>query len=195
MKSFSMVLCFCLALIAMSASAQVDPGPNGLGLYADMDGMVNSLDTEPGMVELYLLATHLTEANIGAWEVALNFPLGSLYLAGYNIPYSNVNVGIFPSFTVGVVEPLLQAPIIHLMTITFGVTNMEPAAIYLTAPALPVGGSMGNDLPAFTTAPEHDLTAFHPSSGSVNAPVFMINGDAPVATEPATWGGVRALYR
>nr|MEE4269059.1 hypothetical protein [Candidatus Krumholzibacteria bacterium] len=195
MKSFSMVFCFCLALIAMSASAQVDPGPNGLGLYADMDGMVNRLDTEPGMVELYLLATNVTEPNVSGWEFALNYSPSSLYFAGYTIPYSNVNVGTFPSFTVGLAEPIPQAPVMHLMTLNVGVSNMEPAAIYLMAPALPVGGSLGNDLPAFITAPDFYITAFQPSSGSVNAPVFRINGDAPVATEPATWGGVRALYR
>ena len=194
MKSFAMVFCFCIALIAGAASAQIDTGPNGLGLYADMDAMINRLDTEPGMVELHLLATNLTEVNLAGWEVGLMY-FGPIYFAGYSIPYNHVNVGTFPSFSVGLSEPIPQAPVIHLMTITIGVSEVEPVAIYLTPPALPVGGSMGNDLPAFITGPEFELIAFYPSSGSIEAPVFMINGEAPVATEPATMGSIKSLYR
>jgi hypothetical protein len=181
----------------MVAIGQLDPGPDGIGIYADLEGTQASMMAEPGMVELHVLATGLSEpGGIGGWEMSLYFDGPVTYL-GYLIPYNHINVGIFPSFSVGAggdIRP--QAPVIHLMTMTFLVTGTDPADFYIRAAHLPEGGSLGNDLPVYADGANFShLVNLFPSSGSVELPVFSINGEQPVATEPVSFGGIKALYR
>ncbi len=131
-----------------------------------------------------------------AWEMSLFYD-GPLVNVGYVMPYTSINVGIFPSYSVGNAQAVLpQDNVIHLMTMTFMVTGLEPSNIYIRQAHLPVGGSLGNDLPVYADGEELTvLRNLYPSSGSIDLPVFRINGEAPVATEPATFNGVKALFR
>ena len=197
MRTMIMLTCALVCLCAVPALAQLDPGPDGIGLYADLDGMINSITMAPGEVEIYVLATGIqAEFGIGSWELGLYYE-GPIVNLGHLIPYNHVNVGVFPSFTVGNAQAVRPpAPVIHLMTLTFLVLGEDPVDMYVRAPALPVGGSLGNDLPAYINGAIHsDLRPLYPSSGSVDLPVLRINGPAPVATDAASWANVKAMYR
>ena len=201
MKFKPMILCALLTVLAIPAMGQIDPGPDGIGIYADMEAMTNAMDTGTGLfVELYVLVTGCTaEGGITAWEMSLHYE-GPITHAGYLIPYNHINVGIFPSFSVGNAQAVIpQQPVMHLMTLNFLVLGTEPADIYVRAAHAPSGGSMGNDLPVYINdtgdGSYTDLRNMYPSSGSVDLPVFRFNGAEPVATDSATWSGVKAMFR
>jgi hypothetical protein len=200
MKFKLMILCALLTLLAIPAMGQIDPGPDGIGIYADMEAMTNAMDTGEGLVELYVLVTGCTaEGGITAWEMSLFYD-GPITHAGYLIPYNHINVGIFPSFSVGNAQEVIpQQPVMHLMTLTFLVLGTGQADIYIRAADAPEGGSLGNDLPVYINetgdGSYSDLRNMYPSSGSVGLPVFRFNGEGPVATDSATWSGVKAMFR
>jgi hypothetical protein len=196
MKAGITVFCVLLSLTAGAAFAQLDPGPDGIGIYADMDAAINRLEAAEGeSFELHVLVTGLDAIGIGAWEMSLYYE-GPVMNIGHLIPYQHISVGIWPSFTIGVMDYLPAAPVIHLMTLTFMITGEGPADLYIQAAHVPEGGSMGNDLPVFVNGMIHeDLRPMYPSSGSVDLPVFRFNGEAPVATSPASWSSVKALFR
>lgn len=194
MSRFFIVSILILALMAGAAAAQLDPGPDGIGLYADLEGNVNGLLEGAGQHDLYLLLNgYSVESGLRGWELSLDFP-PSAYLVGYSIPYAHINVGIFPSYTVGLGFPMAQAEVMHLATFTFMVMDSGPVDVFLKSAAVPIGGSLGNYLPCFADG-DHELGTMYPSSGSVDLPVFRFNGEAPVATEPASLDRVKALYR
>lgn len=198
MKIRQMILVVLVGVTVTAASAQIDPGIDGIGIYADLDAMVNSVEAGEGMLELYLLATGMESQGIKAWEMRLNYD-GPINQIGHLIPYDSINVGQWPDYIVGVVGVgtyLPAAPVVHLMTLTFMVNGPEPANIYIEHSSMPVGGSLGNYLPVYVNGlNDGDLRNLYPSSGSIDQPVFRVNGDAPVATDPASWDQVKALFR
>jgi hypothetical protein len=190
-----MVIGIFLGMFGSVALAQIDPGPDGIGIYADMEAMANSAVAGEGILELYLLVTGHEADGIGAWEMRLNYD-GPINHIGHLIPYNSINVGQWPDYIVGVVEFIPPAPVMHLMTLTFMVVGTEPASIYVEPASVPVGGSLGNNLPVYVNGLVHeDLRNLYPSSGSIDLPVFRLNGEAPVATDPVSWDRVKAMYR
>jgi len=201
MKTRLSIAILCLCLLSATAFAQLDPGPDGIGVYADMDGMVNSITQEEGLLEVQLLLMGCTaETGIQAWEAAILCD-GCLTFLGHQLPYEGFNVSAMPDITVGVSDgednlPIAQEPIMHLTTLQFLVTGPEEGNIYVKPVSFFEGsGSMGNYLPAYAAGETNQLYAMYPSSGSVNLPVFRVNGEAPVATTSFTLDGVKALYR
>ena len=61
---------------------------------------------------------------------------------------------------------------------------------------LEVHGGWGFEFPMYRVddfdSPAHWL---FPSSGDVTLPVAVINGPAPIATKPLSWGQVKSLFR
>lgn len=200
MKMRFSVYVLCFSLLSTAALAQLDPGPDGIGVYADMEGMVNSVMQNEGLLTVQLLVMGCQNGTgIQAWETGF-WVDGSLSYAGFQLPYEGFNLDSFPDMTVGVhigVDnlPIPRAPIMHLATLYFMVGGPEPGNIYIK-PVSHFGGSgsMGNFLPAYATQ-ANELFALYPSSGSVDLPVFRVNGDAPVATTQAAFGAVKALFR
>jgi len=192
-----MLLCVLVCLLAVSSQAQVDPGPDGIGIYADLGGTVNNMFTSPGSVELYVLVTNVqAPLGVGSWELSVDV-VGPATYVGYVIPYEHIQVGVFPSFSVGAAQDIRPpAPAILLMSLFFEITGPEPVDFYIKEAHLPVGGSLGNYLPVYINGDIHeDLRNLYPSSGSIDLPVFRINGEAPVATVSARFGDIKALYR
>ena len=202
MRIILLITVICLSLLSIPALAQLDSGPSGIGVYADMGGMVNSVMQDEGLLEVYLLLMGC-EAEIGiqAWEASI-WVDGSLTMLGYELPYEGFTIGVLPDITVGVSDggandPLFTEPIMHLATLHFIVQGPEQGNIYIKAnSAFGGSGSMGNYLPAYADAASvGGLFAMYPSSGSVDQPVFRVNGESPVATTVSPFAGVKALYR
>lgn len=201
MKTTFSIAVLCLCLLTAPAFAQLDPGPDGIGVYLDMGGMVNSVTQDEGLLEVQLLLMGCTaETGIQAWEAGIACD-GSLVLLSHELPYEGFDVMTLPDIMVGVTigaanDPIAQAPIMHLAILHFMVTGPEPGNIYVTPVSTFDGsGSMFNYLPAYAMAETNELRAMYPSSGSVDLSVFRVNGEAPVATTSASLDGVKALYR
>jgi hypothetical protein len=195
---YSALLLATACLLGGQALAQIDPDPDGIGFYADLGGMVTTVDVAPNVgFDVYLLATNISApAGIAGWEMSL-WTAGNVDVVGWTIPYAHVNVGYFPDFAVGVWPPLPYQPAILLMEVHLMVGDTNPAELFVSYCSVPPpGGSLHNYLPVYVNADDiSDLRNLFPSSGDIDLPVLRINGDAPIAVEPVTWGNVKTLYR
>ncbi len=189
-------------LITGSAVAVVDPDPNSLGVYFDLNADVNYLDVAPNTVfSAYIMLTNPTWDNILAFEFGYELVVpagmeGMIFRLATILP-PTVNPNIFPGFLRGEYiygisfpYPINEATvlvewqilIVAPMTIEF---FLGPSSI----PGLPGG------LPVIMNADEV-LMSVGVSSGDVNLSVAEINtGYQPVTVESATWGDVKSLFR
>lgn len=180
-----------LLLIATPCLAQLDPDPDSIGVYFD-EGATQVVTTAlvEEEVDAYLIATHPTRTGgLAMWEAVV--VSAGAYAQVWGGPTNGFNTAMnMPgsshySFTVFGNPPLQQLePITVLAHLT--IWPMEAGTIALRL------GPTTYRLEDIYTSPDYPL---YPSSGSLDLPVAVINGDPPVAVEMATWGAVKSLYR
>lgn len=179
--------------VATPVTAQLDPDPDGLGFYADLDGFVNHVNVPINTpLQIYLLHTRCSASSgVSAWECTVGLT-GHIIVLGWNPVGGYINFNVPPEFEVGIYPPLPWAPAILLMDVWLMVQDLAPCYLSLSGGPL---NSLGDGLPVFAVGdnPE-DLRTIYPSSGDVNLPVFAINGQAPIAVVNSTWGEVKNLY-
>lgn len=184
-------LALALLLLAGSAWAQIDPDPDGIGIYFDSEATLISTDAEAGqLVQAYLIGTRLSQpGDIGFWYARLcPDGLGAIY----GSPYGSYNYSMnMPgdqcwSCTAMAMDPALPTDDITLLASLQ--IELWPDAGTIALHVL--------DGAYYQVYGSGDLEfAFHPSSGSADLPVAMINGPAPVANRSGTLDAVKALYR
>lgn len=203
----TLIVCLPVILLVGSATAQIDPDPDGVGIYADADAMLTSIMIDPGTsFDVYLIATNISEDNILAWNLRIRHDAG-LWVGNYAIPYDyhnthqdfasdGINIGVWndvdaiPRIPLGFgpsmillsmsVIPLVDQPQFFFIENTVIHTIPEPYPAYESTESFGVGDGW---------------VELHPSSGSYDAPVFVVNGADPIATETMTLGQVKTLYR
>ncbi len=186
------------SLAAAGALAQVDPGPDGIGIYFDEAATLTSLAVptaggEPTPVATaWLVATRLSTAgDVGYWQ-AFVAPGGSpnpeaqVYVYGWpTVGWDQaMNMPGDPShrFTVFIDHGLLPAgDIVVLARLQVDCATAQPIPLHVWDAEIGVYGWPARPL--------------NPSSGPWDRPVAMINGQAPVAIEAAAWGAVKSLFR
>jgi len=196
-----------LFLLAGPVMAQIDPDPDGIGIYADLDaaqpGIQVPLFTE---FDAYLIATNISEDDILSWALRL-YPSSGLYFAAYPVPYEcsvlnvhthGTDLNIICSNTLNGEDsiPLGTGPQVHLMTLSMVVVEPGPHGLYIEPydyspftepyPEYSSVRTIANGLP---------WIELNPSSGSCELPVFVVNGDEPIANEEMSFGKVKRLYR
>ena len=185
----------CLVLWATTATAQIDPNDNGIGIYADLGGMANEVQLEAGTpLEVYLLLTRPTGAlGLAAWECQIVVP-DNVSIWGWNLPISgSVAVSSPPSFCVGLPDDVPYQTIHHLMTIIITPLDCHPAQFFIEE----FPNSQGVTAPRYfdydgTSDGELINLTPYPAGGAEAA--FTINPEAlPVSA--ASWDEVKALYR
>jgi hypothetical protein len=173
-----------------TAPAQLDPGPDGLGVYFDLDATQVAAEAgEAQTVPAYLVATGLTlSGDVTYWSARL-CPWGAAEIQGtcrnshnysMNMPgdacWSGTAFAFEPSF------PAQDITVLADLQITVW-WDEDPVLIFIQAG------------PEYQTSTADHLFPLNPSSGAWDLPVAVINGPAPVAGRTATWGGLKALYR
>jgi hypothetical protein len=182
-----------LLLAAGAASAQVDPGDNGIGVYFDEQASQNCLTVgDIQIVDAWLMLTRPTATGgVAAFECRLDVP-DNLLLVNTLYTTQGYNLAASPDQLVGFITPLPHAPIVVLAQLQFLTLDTAPAYLYLGPIERPsVPGQM------VYVAPD-DVGTKVPmiwSTGGPGYPVASINGDCAVASEHESWGGVKALYR
>lgn len=182
---------------ASGALAQIDPDPDGIGIYFDLEATQISTTVEVGdVVTGYLIATNPSqEGGLSTWVATVRSTVLEVYIWGSPINGINVATNMPPggsifSFVVSQNTPLPPLQSITLLG-TLGITVMADGPI-----GLEVHGGWELEFPMYRVdefdSPDHWL---YPSSGNVDQPVAVINGPAPVATEPLLWGQVKSLFR
>ncbi len=189
-----------IALLASSAMATVDPDPDGIGVYFDLDGDVVCTTTVAPFANVvaYLLATNPSAGGISGWE-------GQIWTAGAApvAPAWTLSAGldVDPSadgFQVGIgTGPLAlpAAPAVVLATwsgfimnstdmVEFFVSGVAGSTSFPNSPGYAAGDDAG------------DLREFQVSSGTgMDMPVAGINTCVVVANEDMTFTNVKSLYR
>ena len=201
MKIFFSVL-LMIPLVG-SAGAVVDPDPNSLGIYFDLNADVNYLDVAPGIqFWAYVTLTRPTWDNVKAFEFGYELvgPPGmeeSVFRLAANLPPHAITTGLDPEvfrgeYIIGMGVPYPASEATILLEWLYLMTAPTTIEFYLgpsSAPSVPDG------LPAIQNA-DNVIMAVGVSSGDVTQPVAEVNtGHQPVAAESATWGQVKSLYR
>ena len=188
-----------LMLIASSAFAQLDPNPNGVGVYFDQGAMQNCLMDPPlySQVTAYVIATNISTPGILGWQCSLR-----------TVP------AVLPG-GIGVTAGCTMTDVLPDMSCTFGsrVGLNDPTIILATLTVLFTGGAIDfaigphsvpwlPDTPCFRAGNNFNTVLPLNASSSVPYPgydntfiVASINGAlCPVPTEPVSWGCLKALY-
>jgi hypothetical protein len=186
----------CLVLFTTAALAQIDPDPDGIGIYADLTATEVSISATPGqLVPVYLLVTRpSTPVGIVTWACTIVVPPNAQIVAWY-IPGEFLNFATPPDFVVcSPATPHPTAPIIHVMTFYIQMSDAAPAFFYVTGSE---NAGPGYDAhPVYLETGDDDYIAhyMHCYPNGQEQPVFAVN--APMTpVESATWGGVKALFR
>ncbi len=187
-------------LVSSSAMAQVDPDPNGLGIYFDMAGTVRcESGIAPALKSVYLVATNITQPTLGGWEGHVYCDnAGWMFLSAVLAGTGPINLFTAPDFQVGLGVPMDAAPSMLLATVNYFPQNLDPAPFRLgpcQAPSLP-----DNPVPLYADGINVGiLVPFQAPQGSFDLPVAYGNPAGGtcdiVAVEDDTWGGVKSLYR
>jgi hypothetical protein len=176
------------------ATAQLDPYPDGLGLYYDADATEYCLLDASGLVEIYLFLTRCSQpSGISGWECHATYtiPAGD-FEVGWTLPAGSLNVSSAPDFAVGLATPLPNAPIMLLATLQILVFSPAIIEFYL-------GPADHPSIPGYPVYAAGDdpgiLIPMHLISGNPSVPVAWLNGCFTVDAEPRSFGSVKALYR
>jgi len=193
--SLKTILVICFISISSATIAQIDPDPDGIGIYFD-EGATQVVTTVPvgESVNAYLIATNPSQpGTLALWEASV-VPSGPGLVVGGPVGGFNMSTNMpgNPSygFSVSMNDPY---PTLQPITIlaTLGITVLDEGAI-----GLHVFGGGSLDLPNYRVddmyGPDNIL---YPSSGSCNVPVAMINGADPVANEQRSWSVVKSIFR
>lgn len=184
-----------LLTLACPALAQLDPDPDGIGIYADPGATSVCVTARPGDIfPVYLCITRpSTTTGIQAWACRVVVPENAQILA-WNIPGFSLNVAQPPEFAVGRgTDWQLPAPVVNIMTFYVSVTNRSPAYFYLEG--APLAGTGFDQAPVYLEAGDYETPHFlHSFPAGPSQPMFAVNATI-VAEEPTSWGQVKALYR
>ena len=191
----------CACLWAAAATAQIDPNADGVGIYADLEGLVNHVDLDVGVpMEVYLLLTRPSgTGGLSAWECELIVP-DNVTIWGWNhslVPGSTC-ISDPPSFVVAYPVGIPYETVNLLMIFIIVPLDDQPAQFYITNNT----GPNGADEPRYL-----DLHEDQPIGGGMYVSInmtpypdgtevaaFTVNPDPTLVTS-AAWGAVKALFR
>ena len=189
-----------ITVVASGAMAQVDPDPDGIGVYFDTAGTVFEMNTVAPFesVTAYLLITNPTDpSGVSGWEAVVDV-IGAAVAPSWTLA-AGLDVDMSANgFQVGIgVNPLAlpAGPAVVLATWTGFVMAPTDMVQFVVGP---VPGSVSfADSPGYASG--DDAGALFPlqvSSGyPYGAPCAMINGTGVVANEDMNWSQVKNLFQ
>ncbi len=185
------------SLILLEAVAAAGyPGPDSMGVYADVEAsgtVATGCELAPGeTVRLYLCITHPSGLQVMSWEAHVEI-VSEVTCSGVWTLMNGINIGTGDDYIVGTCPASLlpnEHGVVVLMWIDLSVDSSEaPVEIHVRG----VEDSLFDGLPGYA-AEVGVIVATVTSTGGDGIPVFVVNGEAPVANSPSSWGGVRRLY-
>lgn len=184
-------------LMASTAMAQVDPDPNGIGLFFDMGTYTTRCGSAAsGMLPLFLVASNIeTPGGLGGWEAQVRLNgAGLMFLSAVLAGQGPINLYTAPEFQVGLGVPMDFAPNLLLATINYFVMAATPATFYIEPIAH--AQSIAGECCFADGADVGNLVAFQAPQGLWSLPAALLNQDCGlVAAEDETWGGVKGMFK
>lgn len=196
-----LLVAFCSA--ASPTAAQIDPGPNAIGIYFDDAAMVNCLSAAAGTpVTAYLVATRLNASagGVSGFECTLLYSPSEVP-GGIEVtlPVSGINIETPPNYRVAFFAPLPSATAIVLLRMTFvcsggavllGVASAQPCSFGWPCMSVAAGNDPANII---WLAPSSTVGYPGSSSGFLLAGVNAGPG-CPVVAGAGSWGSLKSLY-
>ena len=206
MKSALVVLIIVMGIGTAASADPVDPDANGIGIFFDEGAIADSycaMASVGTQLTAYLCLTRATDTSgFTNWEGLIESSVpGSL--VGFSIRGDGTNSAVEPEFVVSYGTPLPYQISTVLLEITVEVVWQWPTGLRVWPVSAPSGSV---ELPAYaTTASAGVYQTLGYSFGwdaGTKIPNWCaaINDDTclsgpSVATDSATWGGIKALYR
>lgn len=199
------IVLLAVALFAVPALAQTDPGPDGIGIYFDPDGASNCATRSPyTQVTAYLVATRISApSGMVGWAARILYnpseiPAGVTYtlLPPVWIPDPGPD---YPDVVVSLPWCQPAAPAVPLLVISFlhlggqALLGVGPAYPFSAAPQGPGYAACGDPGQLIALVPSGDVAWPGVPGGYVVAAVNP-SGGCPVPAEETSWGAVKALY-
>jgi hypothetical protein len=197
-----------IAALGAPLQAAPPPGADVLGIYTadDGTGYAHARAAVFSEVVAHLVLSGCTSPDgVAGWECTIDVPPNCM-VTSWDLRGPCLNIAGAPSFVagpdfaVGLFVPVPREEVILLCSMEILVQSAEPAYFHLRplvlVPTMPgcMCYSRGNEI--------GELVRMRWSSGSVDLPVFGINtgplhhvSGRTIATVPATWGEVKAMYR
>lgn len=185
-----MIVVVLLLLPATTVWSQLDPDPDGIGIYFDQGASIVAATAEQGeFVPAYLIGTNLSQSgDIDFWE-AFVIPGEGAMVSG--TPYGAFNLAMNmpgdPRWHCVVYWPEIPLP-------AQPITLLASLHIQVWDDTVPIGLYFSGE-ERYRIEGTLEEIPLYPSSGSIDLPVAVINGEAPVANESGTWGAVKAMFR
>lgn len=197
MKKTALVL-ICVILMAGNSFAQLDPDDDGIGVYFDPCACVNCISMDVGAQKAFLVITHPTSPlGVGSWETKM-WMEGPAFMTNVDLQGAGVNLASRPNeYIVGTVVPQINPytfPAIVVAVLDFQIIDLAtPVTFWIDGIYF---HSLPNKVPAYLDGADVNIIKeLRQATGGPQFPVATINGDCAVATEQASWGDVKALFR
>ena len=188
-------------LMAVPASAQVDPDLNGLGIYFDLNTFEQRCSpTGPApmtMLYVYLVASNIRpDLTMGGWECSVYHDVPGLsYLSTTVHGQGPINIMTPPDFMVGLGMWMDWAPYHHLATLQYFVMSNVPAT-WRVGPLRGTFQSIPGEACYADGIDPGILVPFQPPQGSWDLPAAKLYQVCDiVAVEDETWGGVKGMFK
>jgi hypothetical protein len=196
-----LVVLLLVSLMATTAFAQIDPDPDGIGVYFDMAATQVSYDATVNVPFFaYVCITNPTAAEVHGLEFGyqVNVPAGLdglFFRLLQTVPAGAVDLGnstnkLMGDFVVGLASPLPAAASVPFVTWQFMLLTPMSVEFYITGSTVP---SLPGGEPAYEIG--GSIRKLQQSTGGDGFPVATINGPAPVAVEETSFGSVKSLFR
>ncbi|MFH1844200.1 MAG: hypothetical protein ABIF77_13425 [bacterium] len=188
-----LLIALAIVCLASTSFAQVDPDPDGVGMYFDLDGMVYCNTFTGGPASVYLLLTNQSvDTGVGGFEAHVDYtvPAGN-FEQGWTLPPSAINVSTAPDFVVGFGVALPHSNAIVLATYGVLVFGVECMTFNVRA------SDSGNLLYADGVDPGLLIPMQVSSNGSPYGAGLNCADCLEVVldSDQQTWGQMKSLYR
>lgn len=189
-----LVVLMMAMLVAGSAFAVIDPDPDMMGVYFDLNAdQAVLMDVGPyETFDTYLMITNPTFENLYAFECGFSFegPAVCTGMDFFNPQVINIgdNFNIICGF--GNPTPTTEATLLATHHWLYTGQDGSPISFYLTG-AVPTSIQPG-DLPVIVYTPQDMRTM---GLSAADGLVAMVNGNDVVTTEDMSFDSVKSLYR
>lgn len=189
-----------IIIIPGSVSAQLDSGPDGIGIYFDQDAMVNCLNGASGEIRGFLIITHPSiETGIGTWSCFVEYELPPGATITNWVLRGNVwNIYEPPNFFAALVSPTV--PLIPSTDATriawFDMLMPNPGCVWFRVRESFSEMGFPSELGYYDGGANSLFVPLNPAAGNLpNAGLNCSDCDSAVSSETRTWGMMKALYR
>ena len=199
-----LVVLLLASLVATSAFAVIDPDPDMMGIYFDLEADVNCSEQMASVpFWAYLILTNTTAPTVSAYEVGYRnegpgpgqlFRLNSLIANG---DMTGLDLGenadpMMGDHIVGLSSPIPGNPATVLHAWNYMLLAQVSMDMFITSASQT---SIPGPYPVVLNASTSTLFQVGQSTGGPDIPVASVNGDCPVATEDVSFGSVKSLFR